>query len=838
MDCTVPTERSMKSTDSMDLITELSREDLLKIIKTALTSKNGDPANFSEDNINKNKESNEQDSSLGGTHRLSKLMSLPETEENIPRSNHSTPNKGTFTANELHEPFIFELPIDNIIKKLNEIQNLVLLLGNKDKKLKNWYTSLISISDNFILDLTSDKEKINNEFVKSLETITKIFSITSRFSPIETINESVLTPTIRNLIMDFNSNTFSSLENYCSDNLSMYTLNKDVEENLIRLIPILSQQLLTFSKQLKKFYALYEKVDDYEKIDQSFLAKIPTKSDIGLFNEINEATDIKSILETNFSQINPDLIRQLEIETKRLNQYIIEKANHLKTLIIEVTNLNHELFREGDEHYLQLPHFLNDVESIISHVGIKSSIFSEYGNILNDLQNLKAKREKILDDYLIQVEQLWSILRPNSNEIQFFLKQNKNLYVDSLRNFENLMNELENEKLANIKKFIRISRDKIQGFWDILMYDDESRSKYTDFFIEDEQLFDENLLDSHSAELERLRKESECLKPLLNLISQLNELVEEKKQLIEASKDSARLLKRNAFEILKHEERTRNKLSKRLPAIISELREALNKFETENGRVFKLNGETYSQNLDEIEDFCTHSRRSHRSSFNSPTVSSLSRNSSSKPSKRKSTIKAKNLATPSHSIIRKRDPSQMTNPFLSKEPTPLRKQRNYSFTPTVSSSSRTATPQSLSTEPIILRGRSPVRSLNLNASTKLTSVPSIKSPKISNAISIRPPSKPKPIPSATNMKVPLRSPMGLINRPCFNNIPSSKKPTSIPVEELSDSILEYSDTEHEENQNTSKRDKENMNPVTSAKITKTKGEQIHHFNLSLDSETF
>lgn len=243
----------MKSTDSMDLITELSREDLLKIIKTALTSKNGDPANFSEDNINKNKESNEQDSSLGGTHRLSKLMSLPETEENIPRSNHSTPNKGTFTANELHEPFIFELPIDNIIKKLNEIQNLVLLLGNKDKKLKNWYTSLISISDNFILDLTSDKEKINNDFVKSLETITKIFSITSRFSPIETINESVLTPTIRNLIMDFNSNTFSSLENYCSDNLSMYTLNKDVEENLIRLIPILSQQLLTFSKQLKNF---------------------------------------------------------------------------------------------------------------------------------------------------------------------------------------------------------------------------------------------------------------------------------------------------------------------------------------------------------------------------------------------------------------------------------------------------------------------------------------------------------------------------------------------------------------------------------------------------------
>ena len=827
MECTIPTDRSM---ENMDLITELSREDLLKIIKTALVSKSTTPKRAPEAAVG----DEEEEKSTAA------LQQIP-MEQNMQR-NHSTPNKSMVGLNEIHDLVSFELPIDNIIKKLSEVQNLASLLGNKEKKLKKWYNSLVSIFDTFISDLISDKKKINTDFVKSLETITKIFSITSKFSPIETINESVLTPTIRNLIMDFKSSTFTSLDNYCSDDVSMYTLNKDVEENLIRLIPILSQQLLTFKKQLKKFYSLYDLVEDYDNIDQSFMSKIPTKSDIGLFNEINEATDIKSILQTNFNQINPDLIRQLDAESIKLNKYIVEKAHLLRTVIVDVTNLNHELFRINEDQYLQLPNFIDDVDSIISHFGVKSTVFSEYNSILAELQDLKIKREKLLDSYLIQIEQLWSILRPDSNEIQHFLKQNKNLYADSLRNFENLLTELQDEKLANIKQFIRISREKIQGFWDILMYDDESRSNYTDFYIEDEQQFDERLLDSHSAELERLRKESECLKPLLNLISKLNDLVEEKKLLDDASKDPSRLLKRNSFQILKQEERTRNMLGKRLPLTIDQLRNKIDEFEKENGRTFKLNGESYLQKLEEIEDFCIHSRRNYRSSFNSPTVSSKFRKFTSMPSQSKTTIRAKNIATPSRSIIRKRDPSQMTNPFLSKDPTPLRKQRN--MTPSVSSSSKISTPQSLSTEPIILRGRSPVRSLNLNGSTKLTSFPTIKSPNLASSISFSAPSKSKSVPSSTitkttTRKTPLRSSMGLINRPNFNNIPSTiQKPISIPVEELSDSILEYSDTENEDKQNGSKRDKENMKPVTMATISKAMSEQAHHFNLSLDSETF
>lgn len=822
----------MQDIDNIELISKLSKEELVKVLQTALIVKTSPSQNIqvtqSTENTDIQQQSNSTINDSTSNQNISIITSPIKqvTEEILP----------------------FELPVDNIINKLNQIQNLVSLIGNKDKKLKNWYNSLISISDNFINDLNLDKDKLNTEFIKSLETITKIFSITSKFSPIEAINESVLTPTIRNLIMDYKSNNFTNLEDYCSDNLSMYTLNKDIEENLIRLIPILSQQLLAFNKQLKKFYSLYELVDDYNSLDDAFINKIPTKSDIQLFNEINEATDIKLILQTNFNQINPELVSQLDLEIANLNKYILQKISSIRNLIIEVINLNHELFRENDDQYLHFPHYLNESDdSIIHHIGLKSSTLKEYQDILDGLKNLKKERQTLLDNYLVQVEQLWSILRPDSNEIQNFLKQNKNLYVDSLKNFQNLLIELDNEKLANIKQFIYSSRLKIKGFWDILMYDEESRLKFQEYYINDEQLFDENLLDSHTTESERLRNETENLKPLLNLISDLNGLLEEKRQLDESSKDPSRLLKRNSFKILRQEERIRDKLTKQFPIIIKEIRFKIHEFETENGRIFKLNGESYLDKLEEIEDITKHGRRAHsKSSFKSPISSASSRKrvTSTKPPKSRvlrpdiSTRNTRNPKTPlqTYSVIRKRDPNQMTNPFLSKNPTPLKAQNKINRNNGVSSS-RPDTPQSLSTEPIILRGRSPVKStLNFNGSTKVSSFPNLTS------------STTRTNNSST---FSLRSPMGLINRNndnIINNkknsttILSSSKLDSIPVEELSDSFIEYSDNENDHPNKATvkpKNDKENVNPVTLNNITKVLGgQQTKHYNLSLDSETF
>lgn len=831
-----------------ELISELTKDELLNVIGDALISKlshtpskhTSTPCSITTDIINTNNNTNTDMNTSTNEHN-SKIS--PSSNSKSPECSDNSTNS---ILNLLESQHInqFNLPVDNIIQKINDIQNLVSLLGNKNKKLEIWYNSLISIFDNFINDLNNDRKKMSLEFVKSLETITKIFSITSKFSPIETINESVLTPSIRNLIMDFNSNSFTNLENYCNDSLSMYTLNKDVEENLTRLIPILSQQLLTFNKQLKKFYSIYELVDDYDQVDQNFLNQIPTKQDITLFGEINEATNIKQILQTNFSEINPSLISQLDNEIETLNQFILERLKSLKELIMNVVTINNELFTINDDEFMKVPSFINNNELIISKIGVKSNVFNEYEQQLLELQKEKNKRQQCKKEYLQNVEQLWSILRPQSDEIQNFLKINNNLFKSSLENFENLLDELNQEKLTNIKKFIQISREKISGFWEILMYDDESRFKFKEFFINDTHLFDEELLNIHSNELEKLRKETENLKPLLNLISQLNVLIEEKKQLDESSKDPSRLLKRNSFKILKQEEKTRDKLAKRFPLVISEIKQKIKNFEAETGRLFKLNGESYINTLEEIENLCTHSRKPVRSSVNSPASTSRNRNNSSRNTSRSSSMKRSNkvikprpMATPSNSVIRKRDLSELTNPFLSKNSSPLKRQKTSYATPSSVSTNNpvSKSPGSLSNKPIILRGGSPVRRLNFKGSTKLSINKSIPIPILSavNKQSNSIPQKP-----SNNLKI--RSPMGMIKGPTINSrIPifseNKLNQNSVPVEELSDLTVDYSDNDT--------IDKENQNPVTQKSKeylnSNIKNTSLSHaFNLSFDSETF
>lgn len=837
----------MQGTEMLD---KLSKDELIRIISKVLISKSTDNVN-DEDTSKEINNDNDNDGA-----REKKAEEEENKHSELPASN-PQPEIPSVVEPQSIEHISFIIPIDDIVAKLNEVQDLTSILGNQGKKLKSFNNSLLVSLNNFINDLISEKDKINNEFIKSLETITKIFSITSKFSPIESINESVLTPAIRKMILDYNSNIFNNIQDYCneSENLSMSVLNNDIDENLIRLIPVLSQQLLNFNKQLKKFYNLYDLVDDYTFSDPTFKDNLPTREDMNLFNEINKATDIKQILQTNFNKINPSLIDQLDIEIKNLHNYVNSKISELKNIIKSVVKLNHELFKQSEKEYMNLPNFLNDNDLIILRIGIKSTAFNDYKLIYDDLNCLKNERETLLNSYLAKVEQLWSILRPNSNEIQNFLKSNKNLFTSSLNNFEKLLNELEVEKVSNIKKFIKTSREKINGYWNILMYDDESKLKFSDYYILDDRLFDEELLNSHTFELARLRNECESMKPLLNLISKLNSLIDERKILLESTKDSKRLLQKNSFQILREEERIRNKLNKQLPQVINELRVNIIKFENDNDRIFQLNGVPYIETLKEIEESLLPKKRV-RSTFNSPRpilVTSSAPIRDSNRSNDRSTgrvTKPKKLVTPSRSVIRKRNLEEISNPFISRDPTPSKDKH---LTP-VSSANLSSTPQShlLSTKPVVIRGKSPSKSLDLTASTKtISNQHPLSSPNLTNSLTK----------NSKTLTPKTRTPMGLLSSSNLNrshnpnNIPKLNI-LSIPVEELSDSMLDYSDAEIDNQRNPGNElQKENVSPshFTATILNKTSGaisslqKQQHQipkvqttqqFNLSLDSETF
>lgn len=835
---------SESSASVADILSTLSKEQLMGLISQLVATSQQSPSNTNNNNDNDVKDdaqvvANQNDNP---TNLKNELHTLNNTEV---------------------EPEVFELPIDEIVNKINQISDLASLLGNKEVKLRKWYHSLQMTFDNFISDLDLEKERIKNDIIKSLETITRIFSITSTFTLVESLDESVLTTAVRKLIMDYKSESLDNLERYCNENLSLLSLSKDIDENLLKLIPVLSQKLLTFSKKLKHFYSLYDLVDDYKFQDSHFLENLPSRDDINLFNQINRATDIKTILQTNFNKINPMIIEQLDLETLKIKEFIATKLQTLRSLMKKVVALNHELYTSKESNYISLPATINDDEKILLNIGLKTSVFREYEEKLHSYQQLRESRQETLSVYLEKVKHLWSILRPESDEIQDFLRENKNLYTESLMNFENLLIQLEEEKTANIKQFIYNARSKIEGYWNILMYDGDARSKFEEFYVDDETLFDEALLDSHLTELDRLRRECEAIQPLLSLISALNGLIEEKKKLVESSKDVSRLKKRNAFKILRMEELTTNKLNKEFPIVINEIKSKIKEFEGQNGRTFQLNGAPYIEELESIESKYLPRRRSNISHFNSPTVAPTKKGTMNSKGV---TRQKRDLITPSRSVIRRRDVNQMTNPFLSRNTSPMKSQAN-TATPLPSTNTR-FTPQSLSKDCVASRGRSPLRKLDLSASIKMNTLETAKQspcmPVLSSSVSktISNSSAKRSVlssnlrmssPNDNRTSVRTRSPMKTVtnrfNRDnCINNeiklkIPNRDTPSEPPVEELSDSILEYSDEEQNVKLDVSTQNKENSKPSLTTIFAdnnplSNNNHMLSQFNLSLDSETF
>ncbi|GME95676.1 unnamed protein product [[Candida] boidinii] len=134
------------------------------------------------------------------------------------------------------------------------------------------------------------------------------------------------------------------------------------------------------------------------------------------------------------------------------------------------------------------------------------------------------------------------------------------------------------------------------------MYDENyCLNDFKEFYINDESKYDEFLLNLHSNYILKLRNEIDEIKPLLKLISNLNELKSDKILLDLSIKDPSRLLKRNSFKILKNEEKLRNKLNKLLPLTINELKLKIKEFELKYNRFFIINNENYSITLNNLE---------------------------------------------------------------------------------------------------------------------------------------------------------------------------------------------------------------------------------------------
>ncbi|QPG76426.1 hypothetical protein FOA43_003815 [Brettanomyces nanus] len=740
--------------------------------------------------------------------------------------------------------------ICDIVHTFNELRQTTSLVGgNCQSEYLLWLEKMKRSAEDRKAEMIRSEKQLNDQFISSLETIKKIFQLLLNCNVCENQESTMelLGDKIQPIMSEFLKGKLQKLRNYSSDSLTMSTLNELAKTDILKLEPIIEESISDLSKKLQKFYRLLDLVGEC-MADESFLHLLPSKDEVqSLSVFIKDPDTVKMIMSTKFSNVNSELLNKLDDEIDVVERLASERINQVKVLQTQARSLSAQLFISIDD--LDTTVYTTD-EEFKEHISLTKESIQRYQDKVAELDRCREKRQEKLDLYMKRVGDLWSILRSDDSSIQKFLKENKNLKEESLIKFEDLLKQLEQEKRDNMAKFIQASQERVKGYWDLLMYDENERRTFKEYYVEDTDQFDNKLLNSYSAEIEKLRKEAENLKPLIQNISLLDKLLEDKHQVDESSKDPSRLLRRDSFKILRREEKTRTRLGKLLPVTIDKIKKGLTEYSAQGGRIIKVNGEPYIERIKEIEQTVIHRRprmRARSQRINKQVI---------QPSKGR--VRTRSLrttsepyrsihATPAHSIIRHRSTSEMTNPFLSRENTPHKRAKlndgshssNFQLekrlgSPIVFSdrfdestgNRRTDSIQSLnisgsttvSNKPIVIKGGSPVRHLDYSTASKTQVNQNFMSmPKL--RLSLTPHSQagseslvPVSLDHHTNLSVNKKFRYPTSSHGLLQNGPNISVPATMacekgisrkrvasyqmqPVEELSDSLIYFSESE-------------------------------------------
>jgi len=203
--------------------------------------------------------------------------------------------------------------------------------------------------------------------------------------------------------------------------------------------------------------------------------------------------------------------------------------------------------------------------------------------VVEDLQFRKSEVQFKVDTLRQKIHVLWDRLEtPNCDRNVLF-----NLKQDNLQLLQFTLQELEQMKLENMKKFIEKVRHELVSLWDKCYYSKEQRSRF--YAFEDES-YTEELLNVHESELTKMQAYYGKHKDLFFNFSKWNKNFE---QMVELDKKS-RMPDPNRYKNrgggLLNEEKKREKLKKQLPKIEEDLFHAVKKWQDDMNEPFLIEG--------------------------------------------------------------------------------------------------------------------------------------------------------------------------------------------------------------------------------------------------------
>ncbi|KAF7587330.1 hypothetical protein BBP40_007394 [Aspergillus hancockii] len=295
--------------------------------------------------------------------------------------------------------------------------------------------------------------------------------------------------------------------------------------------------------------------------------------------------------------LSPQYVRDLDEEFTRVYEEYHRRLEFVQTTCEEIIKLWAEL---GTPQAQTDSNIVQNYRESPEQLGLHES----------DLANLKAKREKLLEEKRSRerklkelrnaVEGLWERFGVEECDRKAFVSANRGCGLRIINEFEEELARLNELKRQNLHLFVEDARCRLQELWDSLYYSEEEMLDFTPAFSD---VYSDALLEAHEAEITRLEALKEQRAPILQLVDKHRGLLADREALAVSSQDASRLMargtsgqRRDPGKLLR-EEKMRKRIAKELPKVEADLRKELEMFEDEFGRPFLIQGERY---LDEL----------------------------------------------------------------------------------------------------------------------------------------------------------------------------------------------------------------------------------------------
>ncbi|ORZ10703.1 microtubule associated protein-domain-containing protein [Absidia repens] len=337
-----------------------------------------------------------------------------------------------------------------------------------------------------------------------------------------------------------------------------------------------------YEKRLADVKELYQRLEEYQTTLDAFV-------------------NTELIIRTNVDVSLPT-VTALEEEIRRCENEYVQRAQQVDS----GAELIRKLWEDLDvSPKSSLDHSLNQLHENRHEPDKRVSLYAtlvqdhQLDNIMQtiaQLEELKQQREFRKQEISQLLYRLWDRLQVENDEKNIFLQSNKGVSTTELQKYEMELDRMLKLKSEKVQDFILDARNEIEGLWNQLYFSQRERDGFA--YIESDD-YNDNLLEEHENEVERLKHMVEDRKYILDKVERHMKLLQEIQDFKASTNDPKRLFgkgQRDPGRLLR-EEKFRKRISRELPKSKRELEGALYEFQDTTGFPFTVYGECYLDQL-------------------------------------------------------------------------------------------------------------------------------------------------------------------------------------------------------------------------------------------------